>query len=294
MHDFPPLPWLRAFAAAAQSGNFSSAADDLGLTPAAVSNHVRALEEHLGYPLFSREKRPMELTEMGALYLPWVVKAFETLRLGTRDVFGARDARPVRIRCLPTFAQVWLLKRLPDFRAAYPDVNMQLHIGTWASAIQSNQLDIEIRFGNGDWVGQRATLLSRHPVIPVCHPSLRPIAGTLDALRDQPLIEIIGVVDSWHQFFRQENLRPPARHPALCVDQSIAALELAAHGMGYALVSAVFAEPFLQDGRVVRALDLQKHTDQALYVTCPDGPISYGAQMFLDWIVAQSAPIRQL
>lgn len=64
--------------------------------------------------------------------------------------------------------------------------------------------------------------------------------------------------------------------------------------MGYALVSAVFAEPYLHDGRVVRALDLQKHTYQALYVTCPDGPISYGAQMFLDWIVARSAPIRQL
>lgn len=294
VNDIPPLPWLRAFEAASRNGNFSSAGNELGLTPAAVSHQVRSLEEHLGYQLFSREKRPMELTTMGELYLPWVIKAFEALRIGTRDVFGKRDTRPVRIRCLPTFAQLWLLKQLPDFRARYPEVNVQLHVGTWASAIQSNQLDIEIRFGDEDWPGQQATLLSRDPVLPVCRPDLKPGVGTLDALRDSPLIEIIGVADSWHQFFRQENLPPPTQAPALSVDQSIAALELAAIGMGHALVSGFFAAPYLQDGRLVRSLELEKHTDQAIYVTCPEGPVSYGCQMFLDWIVERSSPMREL
>ncbi len=294
MHEIPPLPWQRAFEAASRNGNFSRASDELGLTPAAVSHQLRSLEEHLGYQLFSRDKRPMELTAMGELYLPWVIKAFETLRLGTRDVFGTRDTRPVRIRCLPTFAQVWLLKQLPDFRTRYPKVNLQLHMGTWASAIQSNQLDIEIRFGSGEWPGQRATLLSRQSVVPVCHPNLRPTGATLDALRDSPLIEIIGVADNWHQFFLQENLRPPVQTPALSVDQSIAALELAAHGIGHALVSAVFAEPYLQDGRLVRSLPLEKRTDQAIYVTRPEGPVSDGCQIFLDWVVEQSSPMRQV
>ncbi|NHQ75239.1 LysR family transcriptional regulator [Roseovarius gahaiensis] len=294
MNDIPPLPWLRAFEAASRNGNFSSAGEELGLTPAAISHQVRALEEQLGYPLFSREKRPMELTAMGELYLPWVIKAFETLRLGTRDVFGTRGTRPVRIRCLPTFAQVWLLKQLPDFRARYPEVNMQLHMGTWASAIQSNQLDIEIRFGNGDWPGQRATLLGRHPVVPVCHPDLQPTGSTLDALRDSSLIEIIGVADNWHQFFLQENLRPPAQIPALSVDQSIAALELAASGMGHALVSELFAAPYLQDGRLVHSLPIEKHTDQAVYITHPEGPVSYACQVFVDWIIEQSSAMRQV
>jgi LysR family glycine cleavage system transcriptional activator len=292
--DIPPLSWLRAFEVASRNGNFSSAGSELGLTPAAVSHQVRSLEEHLGYQLFSREKRPMELTTMGELYLPWVIKAFETLRLGTRDVFGTRNTRPVRIRCLPTFAQLWLLKQLPDFRTRYPEVNVQLHMGTWASAIQSNQLDIEIRFGDKDWPGQHATLLSRDPVIPVCHPDLRLGGDTLGALRDSPLIEIIGAADNWHQFFRQENLPPPAQAPALSVDQSIAALELATHGMGHALVSGLFAAPYLQDGRLVRSLDLEKHTNQAVYVTCPEGPVSYGCQMFLDWVVERSSPMRQV
>jgi LysR family glycine cleavage system transcriptional activator len=292
MNDIPPLSWLRAFEAASRNGNFSSAGDELGLTPAAVSHQVRSLEEHLGYQLFSRKKRPMELTTMGELYLPWVIKAFETLRLGTRDVFGTRDTRPVRIRCLPTFAQVWLLKKLPDFRARYPEVNMQLHMGTWASAIQSNQLDIEIRFGNGDWPGQQATLLSRHPIIPVCHPDLQTAGGTLETLQGAPLIEIIGVADNWHQFFRQENLRSHGQTPALSVDQSIAALELAARGMGHALVSEVFAAPYLQDGRLVRSLDAEKHTDQAIYVTRPEGPVSYSCQVFIDWIIEGSIALR--
>lgn len=294
MSDIPPLPWLRAFEAAARNGNFSSAADELCLTPAAISHQVRSLEEHLGYQLFSRKKRPMELTTMGQLYLPWVTKSFETLRLGTRDVFGARDTRPVRIRCLPTFAQLWLLKQLPDFRARFPDIKLQLHMGTWASAVQSDQLDVEIRFGDGEWPGLRATLISRDPIVPVCHPDLRlSKTDTLRALKDSPLIEIIGVADTWHQFFLQENLSPPAQGAALNVDQSIAALEMAANGLGHALVSGLFAAPYLQDGRLVLSLPLELRTDHAIYATCPAGPVSYGCQVFMDWVVEQSSPMRQ-
>lgn len=292
MSDIPPLPWLRAFEAASRNGNFSSAGEELGLTPAAISHQVRSLEDHLGYPLFSRQTRPMELTMMGELYLPWVIKAFETLRMGTHDVFGARQTQPVRIRCLPTFAQAWLLKRLPDFRARHPEINLQLHVGTWASAIQSDQLDIEIRFGDGNWAGQRATLLSHDPVLPLCHPDQRPKNDTLDALRDAPLIEIIGVADNWRQFFRQENLTPPTRLSPITVDQSSAALEIAANGLGYALVSGCFAAPYLQNGRLVRALTRELKTDHAIYATRAAGQISYECQIFHDWLVDHSSPLR--
>lgn len=108
-----------------------------------------------------------------------------------------------------------------------------------------------------------------------------------------PLIEIIGVTDNLHQFFRQENLAPSSQIPALNVDQSIAALELAANGMGHALVSELFALPYLQDGRLARSLPLEKHTDQAIYATCPEGPVNYGSQMFLDWIIKRSSPIHR-
>lgn len=108
------------------------------------------------------------------------------------------------------------------------------------------------------------------------------------------MIEIIGVADTWHRFFLQENLAPPGKIPVLNVDQSIAALELAANAMGHALVSELFAIPYLEDGRLVRSLPLQKHTDQAIYVTCPEGPLGYGCQMFLDWIVERSSPMRQV
>jgi LysR family glycine cleavage system transcriptional activator len=292
MNDIPPLPWLRAFEAASRAGNFSSAGEELGLTPAAISHQVRSLEEHLGYPLFSRQTRPMELTMMGELYLPWVIKSFETLRMGTLDVFGARRMQPVRIRCLPTFAQAWLMKQLPDFRARHPEINLQLHTGTWASAIQSDQLDVEIWFGDGEWPGQRATLLSRDPVLPLCHPELCPKTGKLDELCEAPLIDIIGVADNWRQFFRQENLSPPTHISAISVDQSSAALEIAATGLGHALVSACFAAPYLEDGRLVKSLTLQLETDQAIYVTCPTDTVSYECQIFHDWLVEQSIPLR--
>ena len=287
MNDLPPLTWLRAFEASARHRNFTAAAEALGLTPAAISYQVRALEEHLGYPLFSRKKRPMELTTMGQLYLPWVIKSFDVIRQGTTDVFGVRETRPVRIRCLPSFALIWLMQRLPQFREQYPEVKLQLHIGTWASAIDTDQLDIELRFGDGDWPGHQAHFLQWDPILPLCRPDLRPANGSMEELAKAPLIEIIGVADNWRQFFRQENVEFPAQTPALQADQSIAALEMASLGLGHALVSRFFAEPYLADGRLIQSVPLEKRSERALYMTCPEGPVSFGSQAFQDWILAQ-------
>lgn len=285
MTQIPPLSWLRAFEASAQHCNFSVAADELGLTPAAVSYQVRSLEEHLGYALFDRKKRPMALTTMGQLYLPWVVKSFDTLRQGTLDVFGARDVRPVRIRCLQSFAQLWLIPHLPDFRAQHPEVILQLHTGSWSSTLSEDQLDIDIRFGNGQWPGQRVVALAHSPIIPVCAPALQ-VADSA-ALAQQPLIEITGVSDTWQQFFLQEQTPAPQTPVVLYSDQSVTALEMAALGMGHVLVSQIFAQPYLDDGRLVRSIAGQKVSDQGLYLVMPDVVPSYGAQLFLDWITDQ-------
>ncbi len=282
----PPLPWLRAFESAARHGNFSLAAEELGLTPAAVSYQVRALEAHLGYTLFLRKKRPMVLTTMGALYQPWVARAFALVAQGTNDVFGARSARPVRLRCPQSFALAWLVPRLPDFQDRHPEVVVQLHMGTWASTIARDMLDLDIVFGDGTWREGTSELLCRAPIVPVCHPDLAAGCQSVTDLAAAPLIEIIGVVDSWRQFFVQEEVPPPARLPRLQVDQTVAALDLAALGLGHALVFTLYAAPFLRDGRVVRSLPIEKRTEQALYLLTPEAAMDRDCALFRDWLIA--------
>ena len=285
--DMPPLAWLRAFEASARHLNFSRAAEELALTPAAVSYQVRSLEDTLGYPLFLRNKRPMELTTMGQLYLPWVTRGFGILGQGTRDVFGQRNTRPVRIRCLQSFAILWLIPNLPAFRKAHPDIALQLHMGSWSSTLDADQLDIDIRFGEGRWGDHTGILLRKDPIVPVCHPDLRPAEPRLDALLDQPLIEIIGVTDTWHRFFQQEGLTPPASPAGLHADQSVAALDLAAQGLGHVLTFGFFADPYFREGRLIRSVPAEKRSKNGLYLLATDDPANSGSRIFADWLLAR-------
>ncbi len=117
-YSLPPLTWLRAFEAAARLGNFTRAAEELLITPAAVSYQVRQLEQLLGYPLFDRVHRELALTRLGQTYLPTVEKAFSDLSIATVSVFGERDRQPVRFRCLNSFGQLWMIPRLRSFQEA--------------------------------------------------------------------------------------------------------------------------------------------------------------------------------
>lgn len=283
--DIPPLPWLRAFDAAARHRNFSLAADELALTPAAVSYQVRSLEERLGYPLFLRKKRPMELTTMGQLYVPWVQRAFALLGQGTRDVFGPRQSRPVRFRCLQSWAYCWLMPRLPTFRRTHPEITLQIHMGSWAGTLDAEQLDLDVRFGDGQWPGVQSIPLCKDPIVPLCHPDLYRNDMTPEQLAQQDLIEIIGVSDTWQQYFLQENVPQPQNPPQLQADQSNAALEMAALGLGHVLVLRTFAEPYLADGRLVPSLKGEKKSDQMLYLVQSKEVIDPDCQRFKDWLL---------
>ena len=286
-HIHPPLPWLRSFESAARHGSFTLAAAEMGLTPAAVSHQVRALEAHLGYPLFLRKSRALTLTEMGALYLPWIARAFADLDRATTEVFGRATPRAVRLRCLPTLAQLWLVPRLGAWIAANPDLQLILHAGSWAGAMDPGALDLDIRYGEpapgeGRDLG-RAEPLARPGLLPVAAPGLLPAPVSRAALAERPLIDILGVADSWDSY-----LPCPAPPPLVRVDQSITALELATQGAGVALVWDLFAAPYLADGRLCVAVREPAPTASLglWLVTAPDAVPRAEVARVRDWIVA--------
>ncbi|MBO6758813.1 MAG: LysR family transcriptional regulator [Roseibium sp.] len=290
-YTLPPLAWLRAFEAAARLGNFTRAAEELNLTPAAISYQVRALETHLQYALFERRHRALELTRLGQTYLPSVAKALADLSVATVSVFGQREKRPVRFRCLASFAQLWIIPRWTRFQSAHPDITLQMISASWAETLSPDQLGIDIRFGDGAWTDGVVTYLNNDPIIPVCHPDL--VAPSQDDdlghLATGERLDIMGVLDTWETFFRHFGRDAPPRRPGLQVDQTLSALELASQGLGHALVLESFAVPYLENGRLVRSCERPVISRHSHYLVTP-GPLQAlrpEAQAFCAWLIEE-------
>lgn len=292
--ELPPLPWLRAFDASARHGTFTLAADELGLTPSAVSYQVRGLEARLGHKLFRREHKALILTRLGQAYRPVVAKAFADLDATTSNLFGRTAAAEITLRCVSSLNLLWLVPRLERFRAAHPSCHLRLLSASWAELAEGEEIDVDIRYGDGNWTDGEVLPLMRDTVIPVCAPSLRG-DGSPRTLAVGPLIELVGVVDTWRHFLTQHDPGCAVPDPAYRVDQSLIALELACRGLGIALVAEIFARPYLQDGRLVEASDLSLTARQGHHLVLPLERNRFRPDLtaLVDWLQreARDAPI---
>ncbi|MFN3131516.1 LysR substrate-binding domain-containing protein [Roseibium sp.] len=289
-YNLPPLPWLRAFEAAARLGNFTRAAEELLITPAAVSYQVRQLEQQLGYPLFDRLHRELKLTRLGQTYLPSVEKAFSDLSIATVSVFGGRERKPVRFRCLSSFGHLWMIPRLAAFQAENPGIDLQMISAAWAETLNPDLFEIDVRFGDGTWSDGAVEFLVNDPVIAVCHPDLAldRTKSDVEQLGQAVRLDIMGVLDTWESFFRLYGQAVPQRS-GLQVDQTLSALELAALGHGHALVLETLAKPYLENGRLIRSTK-KVITSRHSYHLVTSGPrqaLSPEAQAFCDWLIRE-------
>ena len=289
-YTLPHLPWLRAFEAAARNLSFSAAASELHLTPAAVSLQIRSLEEQLGFAMFERLPRGVRLTDMGRAYLPSVRKAFDELSLSTAGLFGSKGERSVTIRSTASFAQLWLAPRLHAFLQAYPDIQVRLFTAIWADALESDQADIDIRFGDGRWEGFEVQMIKKEPSVPVCSPhwlerTRDPAA--LAELAQRHLIHIMGCEDRWTCWFRAAGVENYQTDKGIQVDSSLIALELASAGSGFALALRSFSEPQIASGRLVYPFAGELAIEQAHYLLLPDGETRPRPEvrLFREWLV---------
>lgn len=289
--EIPPLGWLRSFEATARLGNFTRAAEELNLTPSAVSYQIRALEARLGHRLFERRRRTLALTRLAQSYLPVVNKAFADINASTAGVFGRTSDERVTVRSLNSLNMLWLVPQIAEFRARYPDIALSLLSTSWAEGGDSERIDIDIRYGEGSWGDGDVIPLMRHAVVPVCSPKLK--AG-LSALEYGPLIEMAGVVDTWHHFFNLHipHASPPS--PEYLVDTSLVALELAERGFGHALVADIFAEPYLKSGRLVTSCDRKLAARHGHFIVVPGETDRnrHGVEAMLSWLVERAAQFK--
>jgi len=288
MTRLPPLLSLRAFEAAARTGSFTLAAQELCVTTGAVSRQVRLLESHLGVALFSRHHRKVLLTPAGARYSETVRHVFDEL-----ISVGAGLARPeysheIEVDCLPTLSMYWLTPRIFQFLERHPDIHVNLSTSVGPVAAHGHH-GLSIRRDPRHFSGLDATPFLVEWSVPLCSPDFAKThrLSSPDRLFDAPTIYVRAREDLWPAWTRQHRIATPASVHRLTLDHTFAALQAAEDGLGSVVVPLLFARKHLATGRLLMPFpDMLAETGQYYVLTAAEG-LPPGVAAFRDWLIEQ-------
>ncbi|MFK7880264.1 LysR substrate-binding domain-containing protein [Roseobacter sp.] len=280
MTGLPPLNWLRAFEASARNLSFTGAARDLNMTQSAVSQQIKALEGFLGRPLFHRRPRALELTQTGISYLPVVRDAFRTLAHGTRAL-TRNESDVLQIQCNLTFAIQWLAPRLPRFRQAHPEVQINLMTELWEARDMAEGADVEIRFSVRPSDQVHAELLATDHYYPVCAPGY-PV--TLETLAHHPLYDCSNMMGTWAVWAEEQGLDWSDPVVTYATTYSIP-LSVAVTGGGMALAHDIIAQGLIDAGHLIVPFAHRARMQEAYYlIQSPRAQAMPSAQAFSSWL----------
>jgi len=256
----PPLNSLRAFEAAARHLSFTKAAAELHVTPAAISQQVRQLEDHCQVKLFRRMTRSLALTERGEAALPFLRDGFDRLAEAAHEMRRKADDTILTVSVPPTFGARWLLPRLERFRAQNPAIDIRVDATDRMVDFRSEQVDLAIRYGPGQYPGLESEPLMSDTAFPACAPSLlegpQPLKTPAD-LAHHTLLHSgdatdDGRVATWPMWLKAAGVEGVDATRGMSFSIGSLAIQAAIEGHGVALVSGPTVEADLAAGRLVR------------------------------------------
>lgn len=254
MRKLPPLKAIQCFEAASRLGSFAAAAEELLVTPSAVSHQIRALEREVGLALFHRVHRSILLTDAGRRYAEQIAEAFGMMEAATRSIDRTGKADILTINSVPSYATQWLMPRLSRYSALHPDVDLRLNASLDRVDLASGQTDFAIRYGTVfPDPGIEVVPFPLETIVVLCSPALvrdKPIR-TLDDLRSHTLIFSEVNLISWRRWLDEMGGRdiPTGRGPRF--DRSFMAISAAVDGDGVGLESRLLIQRELDSGRLV-------------------------------------------
>lgn len=234
-YRLPPLNSLRLFEAAGRHLSFKLAAEELGITPSAVSHGIRSLEDWLGVALFSRDRPGLALTRAGAAYMPGVRQALDLLATATDAVPGRRPARRLSVSVAPGFGVRWLIPNLPRFSERHPDIEVSLDTSHRQIDFPRDGVDLAIRMGRGNWPDLDTICLVEEELVPVCAPSMAQMIRSATDLAGQTLLHVTSVSEDWTAWSQLAGVADLKLDQGLRFDSVDMALEAAAEGLGIAI-----------------------------------------------------------
>lgn len=280
-----PLNALRMFDAAARHLNLTRAADELCVTQAAVSQHIRNLEERLGKPLFRRLPRGLALTDEGHALWPAVAESFARIEHSLQQVAEPRPREVLTVGVVGTFAIGWLIPRLGQFQQQHTYIDLRLLTHNNRVDLAGEGLDAAVRFGDGAWQGTRAELLLRAPLTPMCTPALAQRLRQPADLAGQTLLRSYRLQE-WESWFATLDQSAPLARGAM-FDSSLTLAEAAAQGAGVALLPARMFQHLLQQGRLVRPFEQEVDTGAYWLTHLRSRAPSAALKTFRQWLLAQ-------
>lgn len=256
----PPLSSLRSFEAVARQLSFSKAAKELHVTPGAVSQQIRALEELLGAKLFDRTRRWVALTDIATRMLPDIQAGLDSLSRACSSKTAPVGERTLTISVAPSFASKWLLPRLPGFYDQHPDVDLRISATVGLADFKRDKVDLAIRLGHGHYPGLHAEPLFTEALTPLCSPELLKGKGRLktpDDLRKHRLIHDTSIPGggehaAWDRWLDLAGAKHVSAHRGAKFTLAELAMQAAIDGVGVVLGRIVLAERDLAAGRLVR------------------------------------------
>ena len=254
MDRLPPLSAIRAFEAAGRHENFSRAADELGLTQAAVSYQIRQLEDRVGRPLFVREKGRVRLSDSGRRLLPAVTNGFA----GIAEAFAAlreEDEDVLELNTAVSFGGTWLSARIGRFQVRFPDLAVRISMNNETIDFTRSTADAAIRAGAGQWDGLRADFLFRQNFTPMCTPAFLE-ANAIERPADLLRVERLAPNDPlWAGWFAQVGIDTPPPRQGVVLDSQLQEATAIQGGFGVALMTPMYWRAELDSGRLVQPFD---------------------------------------
>jgi len=293
---------LRAFEASARNKSFSAAANELNVTPAAVGQLVRGLEDWLGVALFHRStsgKERLITTAPAKRALPIIQEGFEKLSLGIETLKEDALAGALTVTVSPAFATKWLMPRIDRFQSRNPGTDVRLDISLKLLDFISHNIDIGVRYGSGSWLGLNAELLMHEELFPVCSPALilrdtKPISDT-SFFEYHTLIHDLSLGDNlefvtWNKWFAKAGIPIPIKNRSMQINNSAAVLQAAIDGHGIALARSAMVADDIASGRLIRLVpDISYTSELSYFVVYRADHISIPRiRAFRDWLVQEA------
>lgn len=287
----PPLNLFRVFDAAARCGSFTDAAAELCVTPSAVSQQIRQLEDFLEVRLFRRLPRRIELTREGTALADVAHEALSMLGRVCERIIDPDLPSVLCVNAAPAIASRWLVPRLKRFMQQYPKIRITLLASSDPVDFDRQDIDVAIRWGNGHWPGVLATPLGAEPIFPVCSPSLLEAEGPIESPQALTRHTLLQVVNSgyWSEWFEAAGARGISFADTLYFSEPGLMLEAVAQGQGIGLASYLLVQSDLRSGRLVRPFATELQTEEGFYLlSSPAFANKPAIAEFREWLVAEA------
>ncbi len=290
MNRIPTIAGLQAFESAARHRSFTRAAAELNRTQGAISQQIRQLEEQLGVALFERVRQRVVLTGAGAAYLADIQKVLANLVEATHRTIAAGDNRLFNLGVLPSFANSWLIYKIPGFLALRPDVSISFISRNLPFDFAESGLDAAIHYGQPAWAGAAIDFLMHENKVAVCSPAFwerHAIKGPAE-LAGAPLLQLRSHSSAWNDWFAALNIQAEDSGKGLRFDSFNLIAAAAKLSLGAGLIPRLLVKNDIESGHLKLISETTHRTSMAYYFVCPEEKRNTPLiKLFREWILTE-------